>query len=85
MMMSFTCNTCEVEYDDVESHRSHYKSDWHRYNLRRRQVELAPGSLRGVSETKSGGFGETKKGGGERGGGEITTTSMICVEKILLH
>ena len=42
MMMSFTCNTCEVEYDDVESHRSHYKSDWHRYNLRRRQVELAP-------------------------------------------
>ena len=25
---------------------------------------------------ESGGLGETKKGGGERGGGEITTTSM---------
>jgi pre-60S factor REI1 len=41
-MSEFTCNTCEVEYDDMRSHRDHYKSDWHRYNLRRRQVELAP-------------------------------------------
>eukprot|EP00939_MAST-03C_sp_MAST-3C-sp1_P005160 g5160.t1 len=42
MSGQFTCNACDVVFQDARSHRTHYKLDWHRYNLRRRQIELAP-------------------------------------------
>ncbi|KAK0085660.1 hypothetical protein PV325_004694 [Microctonus aethiopoides] len=36
----FTCITCRVAFRDLEIQREHYKTDWHRYNLKRKVVEL---------------------------------------------
>lgn len=41
-MASFTCITCHVAFSDADIQRAHYKSDWHRYNLKRKVVELPP-------------------------------------------
>jgi pre-60S factor REI1 len=36
----FTCVTCNVAFDDSDLQREHYKTDWHRYNLKRKVAEL---------------------------------------------
>uniref|UniRef100_A0A0K8TMN5 Putative c2h2-type zn-finger protein n=1 Tax=Tabanus bromius TaxID=304241 RepID=A0A0K8TMN5_TABBR len=41
-MSAFTCITCSVKFNDADIQREHYKTDWHRYNLKRRVAELAP-------------------------------------------
>jgi len=41
-MSSFTCITCRVAFKENETQRLHYKSDWHRYNLKRKVAELPP-------------------------------------------
>ena len=38
----FTCITCRVIFIDAELQRAHYKTDWHRYNLKRKVAELPP-------------------------------------------
>ncbi|ROT36225.1 zinc finger protein [Sodiomyces alkalinus F11] len=38
----FTCNTCAVAYRNIDLQRGHMKSDWHRYNLKRRVASLPP-------------------------------------------
>lgn len=38
--MNFTCNTCSLSFPTPEDQRSHMKSDWHRYNLKRRVAQL---------------------------------------------
>ena len=38
----YTCITCRVAFQDPEKQRSHYKTDWHRYNLKRKVAELSP-------------------------------------------
>lgn len=38
----YTCITCRVVFVDPELQRAHYKTDWHRYNLKRKVAELAP-------------------------------------------
>lgn len=38
----FTCITCQVSFQDPELQRGHYKTDWHRYNLKRKVAELPP-------------------------------------------
>ncbi|XP_043251197.1 zinc finger protein 622 [Colletes gigas] len=42
MTSPFTCITCRVAFRDLEVQRQHYKSDWHRYNLKRKVAELPP-------------------------------------------
>lgn len=37
---AFTCISCSVKFADAELQRQHYKTDWHRYNLKRRVSEL---------------------------------------------
>lgn len=37
-----TCITCRVAFQDSNLQRGHYKTDWHRYNLKRKVVELPP-------------------------------------------
>ncbi|XP_076274259.1 cytoplasmic 60S subunit biogenesis factor ZNF622-like [Rhynchophorus ferrugineus] len=39
---SFTCISCRVVFKEPEIQRLHYKSDWHRYNLKRKVAELPP-------------------------------------------
>lgn len=41
-MTQLTCIACRVIFDDAEAQRTHYKSDWHRYNLKRKVAELPP-------------------------------------------
>jgi len=41
-MTQLTCLACRVIFDDAESQRNHYKTDWHRYNLKRKIAELPP-------------------------------------------
>lgn len=40
--MSLTCIACKLLFSVQEVHHEHYKSDWHRYNLKRRIAELSP-------------------------------------------
>lgn len=42
MSSPFTCITCRVAFKDLEIQRQHYKSDWHRYNLKRKVANLPP-------------------------------------------
>ena len=41
-MEQFTCISCHVKFADGDVQRFHYKSDWHRYNLKRKVAELPP-------------------------------------------
>ncbi|XP_033761889.1 zinc finger protein 622-like isoform X2 [Pecten maximus] len=41
-MSLYTCITCRVGFPDGELQRNHYKTDWHRYNLKRKVAELPP-------------------------------------------
>lgn len=41
-MSIFTCLNCNVRFHDADNQREHYKTDWHRYNLKRRVGELPP-------------------------------------------
>ncbi|KAF9584318.1 hypothetical protein BGW38_006892, partial [Lunasporangiospora selenospora] len=38
----FTCLACHVAFQTADIQREHYRSDWHRYNLKRKLVELPP-------------------------------------------
>ncbi|KOS22032.1 Cytoplasmic 60S subunit biogenesis factor REI1 -like protein [Escovopsis weberi] len=38
----YTCNTCQVAYRNIDLQKTHMKSDWHRYNLKRRIASLPP-------------------------------------------
>jgi len=37
---TFTCLTCKVIFQNIESQRIHYKQDWHKYNLKRKVAGL---------------------------------------------
>lgn len=41
-MSQYTCITCRVGFPDSEMQRTHYKTDWHRYNLKRKVAEMPP-------------------------------------------
>lgn len=41
-MPVFTCITCRVSFADSDIQRRHYKTDWHRYNLKRKVAEMPP-------------------------------------------
>ncbi|KAK9403615.1 zinc finger protein [Crotalus adamanteus] len=39
---SYTCITCRVTIKDADVQRAHYKTDWHRYNLKRKVAQMPP-------------------------------------------
>lgn len=41
-MSVYTCNTCELQFEGSQAQREHMKSEWHRYNLKRRVANLPP-------------------------------------------
>ncbi|CAG0896842.1 unnamed protein product [Darwinula stevensoni] len=41
-MASYTCITCHVAFAEADAQREHYKTDWHRYNLKRKVVQMPP-------------------------------------------
>ncbi|KAI8878843.1 hypothetical protein K501DRAFT_227703 [Backusella circina FSU 941] len=38
----YTCLACQVAFRSAEGQRTHYRSEWHRYNLKRKVVSLPP-------------------------------------------
>lgn len=42
MSVLFTCVTCRAAFADPDRQREHYKTDWHRYNLKRKVAEMPP-------------------------------------------
>ncbi|KAI8866106.1 hypothetical protein GQ42DRAFT_151165 [Ramicandelaber brevisporus] len=38
----FTCLSCQVAFKTADNQRTHYRGDWHRYNLKRKVAELPP-------------------------------------------
>ncbi|XP_051989478.1 cytoplasmic 60S subunit biogenesis factor ZNF622-like isoform X2 [Xyrauchen texanus] len=40
--MSYTCISCRVQFSDGDVQRAHYKTDWHRYNLKRKVADMPP-------------------------------------------
>ncbi len=45
MEVQHTCTSCSVVFKEPELQRQHYKTDWHRYNLKRKVAELPPVTL----------------------------------------
>lgn len=41
-LTGFFCHKCEIIFPDEKTHKSHYRSELHNYNLRRIKVELKP-------------------------------------------
>lgn len=37
-----SCSCCSVKFSNPTAQRAHFKLDWHRYNLKRQLVGLAP-------------------------------------------
>ncbi|ODV60016.1 Rei1p ASCRUDRAFT_76549 [Ascoidea rubescens DSM 1968] len=42
MSSNYTCNNCGIAFNNSNDQRSHMKSEWHRYNLKRRIAQLPP-------------------------------------------
>lgn len=38
----FTCLSCQIAFSSSEFQRNHYKSEWHRYNLKRKVAGMSP-------------------------------------------
>lgn len=38
----YTCNSCAVAFRNSDAQRNHMRSDWHRYNLKRKVADLPP-------------------------------------------
>lgn len=45
LLKNIFCANCEVNFDSEDAHKSHYRSDFHQYNLKRRMLKLAPIAL----------------------------------------
>ncbi|XP_029641653.1 zinc finger protein 622 [Octopus sinensis] len=41
-MPLFTCISCRVVFANSELQKAHYRTDWHRYNLKRKVADLPP-------------------------------------------
>lgn len=49
-MTSYTCISCRVAFADGEIQRAHYKTDWHRYNLKRKVADMPPVTAQNFQE-----------------------------------
>ena len=47
---SFTCITCRVAFVEADAQRAHYKTDWHRYNLKRKVADMPPVTAENFAE-----------------------------------
>lgn len=36
------CPTCNLHFNHPQNHKDHYRTDFHRYNLKRKMVKLPP-------------------------------------------
>lgn len=40
--MNYYCSNCKISFDEDESNKAHYKTDFHRYNIKRKLINLEP-------------------------------------------
>lgn len=59
-MPGLTCNACNKEFVDVSEQKIHYKSDWHRYNLKRK-VAGVPGVTEALFLARQAAIADEKK------------------------
>ena len=77
-MVNFTCITCHVLFQNADFQREHYKTDWHRYNLKRKIVELQPVT---EDDFKQKVAFQTKKKDEKLSGGRTATECQACNKK----
>ena len=51
--MGHQCICCRVMFEDALEHRTHYQSDWHCYNLKRKVAQLQPLTEEAFQERKT--------------------------------
>lgn len=51
---SFTCMTCRQLFSSADEQRTHYKTDFHRFNLKRKIAQLAPITMEQFSQKVEG-------------------------------
>lgn len=76
-MSSFTCASCQVVFQNSEQQRDHYRSDWHRYNLRRKTGDLPPVTEAVYNQRLSGALSSVKSK--ELAEAEAANYSRECV------
>ncbi|ODQ67851.1 hypothetical protein NADFUDRAFT_80990 [Nadsonia fulvescens var. elongata DSM 6958] len=84
----FTCNTCGLAFPTAELQRLHMKTDWHRYNLKRRVAGLPPITAEVFAEKilqqQQQEQESQQTGGGKRGGvRQITKKDKKKEEKMI--
>ena len=42
---NYTCVNCQIHFDSEVDYKDHYKSEHHRYNVKRKLIGLAPLSV----------------------------------------
>ncbi|KNA13208.1 hypothetical protein SOVF_118260 [Spinacia oleracea] len=67
-MPGLTCNACNKEFDDDLDQKFHYKSEWHRYNLKRK-IAGVPGVTEALFMARLSAIAEEKK--------KLTETPML--------
>ncbi|XP_076925097.1 cytoplasmic 60S subunit biogenesis factor REI1 homolog 1-like [Bidens hawaiensis] len=60
-MTGLTCNACNKEFEDENDQKLHYKSEWHRYNLKRK-IAGVPGVTEALFLARQTTLAEEKNG-----------------------
>jgi len=87
-MATFTCINCSVAFKDADLQRDHYRSDWHRYNLKRKIAELPPVSLAQFNsklEKQKQAVSQEKKGPASSSGYCVACSKNFSTEKAYVN
>ena len=79
-MSSLTCITCQVRFHDADLHRTHFKGDWHRYNLKRKVANLPVVTADTFEERRAAHESQAKEGegGGQKNEGNYCVACGKC-------
>ncbi|PWA76765.1 zinc finger protein [Artemisia annua] len=73
-MSVLTCNACNTEFEDDNDQKLHYKSEWHRYNLKRK-IAGVPGVTEALFLARQSSLAEEKS---KLNGPAMTYTCRLC-------
>ncbi|KAJ3030419.1 UNVERIFIED_CONTAM: hypothetical protein HDU68_009123 [Siphonaria sp. JEL0065] len=71
----FTCLACHVAFRNADNQRDHYRSDWHRYNLKRKVAELPPVSMENFAQRLSAQAAKSSEDAAKQG---FIATCQVC-------
>ena len=70
--MKFKCSSCEAGFNTANEHREHFRSDWHRFNLKRKNKGLPV-----ISESEFNSLDETDR--------EVCYRSFILSDRVMVQ